>query len=378
MSAAPRDVDTTPSAHAPRLDSLTGLRWWAAFAVFAHHMGNVAPLPIRDFLTFGNYGVAFFFILSGFVLTWSARPGLPVTTFWWRRLARIWPAHLVALLLAIPVFYSLAPDPANWWVRPFDPGVLALSLVVVQGWWRDPAILFSGNPAAWTLTCEAFFYALHPALLRGVRNVGHRGALVATAAVVAVAVLLRVVILASPDSAVAGAPWPILRLTEFAIGIGVARAMRLGWRPRLRPGAGYLLLAALLGTAHAFPGSPMVAFTNEAVIVLFALLIGAVATRDVSGRPALLRCRPLVVLGEWSYAFYLVHATAIYAVLALAGPRPASWDNLLWYPPLLGLGVGLAAALHVLVERPAERWLRNRWDLRRRPMAAAVGPLTPG
>lgn len=59
----------------------------------------------------GHYGVAFFFVLSGFVLTWSAKPTTTMPTFWWRRFARIYPASFVALLLAIPVFYSFDPDP---------------------------------------------------------------------------------------------------------------------------------------------------------------------------------------------------------------------------------------------------------------------------
>ena len=90
-----------PAARRPRLDSLTGLRWWAAFAVFLHHMSNLAPMPIEGVLRYGAYGVTFFFVLSGFVLTWSARPGTPASTFWWRRFARIYPSHIVALVLAL-------------------------------------------------------------------------------------------------------------------------------------------------------------------------------------------------------------------------------------------------------------------------------------
>lgn len=91
------------NARPPRLDSLTGLRWWAAFGVFLHHMTNLAPLPVHAALALGNYGVMFFFVLSGFVLTWSAQ-AVSTSTFYWRRFARIYPAHLVALALAVPVF----------------------------------------------------------------------------------------------------------------------------------------------------------------------------------------------------------------------------------------------------------------------------------
>ncbi len=361
-----------PSARMPRLDSLTGLRWWAAFAVFAHHMTNLAPLPIHHALAYGNYGVTFFFVLSGFVLTWSARPETPKSTFWWRRFARIYPSHFVALLLAIPVFYSFNPDPADWWVKPFDLGILLLSVVLLQGWSRDPTILFSGNPAAWTLTCEAFFYALHPALYRLFVGLRVRGALILTGAVFAAALAYRIAVILLPDSWLGDLPLPISRLSEFVIGIGIAHAMRMGWRVHIKPlycylVGGALLAAIVLAPRIATPGSAasfFLATSNEWIILLFAVTIAAVAWRDVSKRFSLLRSRPLVLLGEWSYAFYLVHATIIYGVLSITGAQPVGWSNLIWYGALLIVSIAAAAALHYLVERPLERRLRSWWDTR--------------
>lgn len=43
----------------PRLDSLTGLRWWAAFGVFAYHMANLAPLRHQNFFNVGYTGFIF-------------------------------------------------------------------------------------------------------------------------------------------------------------------------------------------------------------------------------------------------------------------------------------------------------------------------------
>ena len=368
------DPSTTAAAspRMPRLDSLTGLRWWAAFAVFAHHMTNLAPLPIHHVLTYGNYGVTFFFVLSGFVLTWSARPETPKSTFWWRRFARIYPSHFVALLLAIPVFYSFNPDPADWWVKPFDLGILLLSVVLLQGWSRDPTILFSGNPAAWTLTCEAFFYALHPALYRVFVGLRVRGALILTGAVFAAALAYRIAVMLLPESWLGDLPLPISRLSEFVIGIGIAQAMRMGWRVHVKPLYCYiagaaLLVAIVLAPRIATPGSAASFFlstSNEWIILLFAITIAAVAWRDVSKRFSLLRSRPLVLLGEWSYAFYLVHATIIYGVLSITGAQPVGWSNLIWYGPLLIVSIAAAAALHYLVERPLERRLRSWWDKR--------------
>lgn len=98
---------------AVRLDAITALRWWAALAVFLFHVRNIVPLPgaVAEFARFGYLGVAFFFVLSGFVLTWSWRPTVDKRTFYWRRFARVYPLNVVTLLLAIPVFYSFNPNP---------------------------------------------------------------------------------------------------------------------------------------------------------------------------------------------------------------------------------------------------------------------------
>ncbi|MBG6239550.1 peptidoglycan/LPS O-acetylase OafA/YrhL [Mycetocola sp. CAN_C7] len=352
-------------------------------------MTNIAPLPGSYALSFGSYGVTFFFVLSGFVLTWSARPGTAVSTFYWRRFARIYPSHFIALLLAIPVFYSFSPAAEDWWVKPVNVGILALSFVLLQGWSRDPVILFSGNPAAWTLTCEAFFYALHPVINRIFGKLRVRGSLLLVGAVIAAAFLYRFGVVLFPGSWLADAPLPVVRLSEFVIGIGIAQAMLSGWKVRIAPvwcylGAGALI--AWLVISLRWSGTPIVDFfrltANEWIIVACAITIAAVAWSDLTGKRSIMRWRPFVLLGEWSYAFYLVHATVIYALLAVVGVQPKGWSNLLWYVGLLIVTVAAAAALHYLVERPCERFLRSWWDRRlerRTQLAASVSDVTtPG
>src|SRR4051812_30091043 len=91
-------MPTTSVAAPGRLDSLTGIRALAAFAVFTHHTHS-AMLPSAGFghlSTQGSSGVAFFFVLSGFVLTWSSRPDDSTASFYRRRIARILPLYLLA------------------------------------------------------------------------------------------------------------------------------------------------------------------------------------------------------------------------------------------------------------------------------------------
>ncbi|GAA2234993.1 acyltransferase [Rarobacter faecitabidus] len=347
--------------HAVRLNAITGLRWWAALGVFAYHVTNVATLPgsIAAAVRPGYLGVTFFFVLSGFVLTWSMRAGTPKRTFYWRRFARIYPLHLLTLLAAIPVFYSFHPDTADWWVKPFSIPVLMLSVFVIQGWWRDPTILFSGNPAAWTLTAEAFFYATHPFLASGLRRTRLRGALIAAAGTIAFAAICRIVIIGNPGSWFAGLPWPILRLNEFVLGMTLAWAMRQGWRFRVHP------LAIIAVAAFYFIGivkipamASIAAWTPEVATVLSAALIVGVASREIAGKSKWLGARPLVALGEWSFAFYLIHATFIYLARSLFGVQPAGLHSAAMVAGLLAASIVVSWLLHSFFERPVESRLR--------------------
>jgi peptidoglycan/LPS O-acetylase OafA/YrhL len=364
-----------------RLDAITGLRWWAAFAVFAHHIQNLVPLPapLAAVAGFGHLGVTFFFVLSGFVLTWSWRESVDKRTFWWRRFSRIYPLTFVTLLVAIPVFYSFSPDPAQPWVKPVDVGILVLCVFLLQGWWRDPTILFAGNPAAWTLTVEAFFYAMHPFVTLGLKRLGRRGALIAAAGVVAFALATRILIIVEPHSWVAALPWPILRFNEFVLGMCLAWAFRRGWLPRIPVWiplvflGGWIAMLILTERAPAAIGyySFVAPYTNEAVTIGCALLIVATASAELRGRTRILSASVFVRLGEWSYAFYLIHATLIYAVLNVIGRQPGGWHAVFWCTVLLAASIAAAWALHVYVERPVEKRLRH-WQIARRERSATA------
>jgi peptidoglycan/LPS O-acetylase OafA/YrhL len=357
---------STTRKRLPRVESLTGLRWWAAFFVFTHHMTNLAPLPIYKFLKFGTSGVTFFFVLSGFVLTWSAQPGTKVRTFYRRRFARIWPAHAVALLAAVFVFYRIHPDPAMSWIKPFDISILLLSVVLLHGWSNDPTILYSGNPASWTLSVEAFFYAYFPFLQRATVRLKTVGGLVMCVVVVALGGAYRLALYKWPDT-VPVLPQPVLHSVAFIFGIGLAIALRSGWRPRFPFWLAFGIFAVGIYTLYysgehrTVPFATTMALTQKEILtVLYGLMILAVASRDMRGGRSLLRSRPLVALGQWSYSFYLVHATILYAIREFHGlAGPVGWSNLTWYAGVLVLSIFASWLLYKFVEHPLERRLRG-------------------
>ncbi len=354
-----------------RLDSLTGLRWWAAFAVFFYHYINVGTLPGIEFGRLGYTGVDFFFILSGFVLTWSARPSVTKRQFWIRRIARIWPAHLIALLIAIPVFYAVFTLGDNWWEKDLSITAIVASVFLVQGFSYDPTIHFGGNPAAWTLSCEAFFYLLHPlintrlsAWIQGKKWAITTGILL-TAGVGMLTLLTPVAL-----------PLPFSQLWLFFLGMVLAYAIREGLRIPLPMWTVYVsMIAVVIGFWRIVEIGDVpylsVFFGRWLGLILpliYTLFIGIAATADIQKRRSIMRHPILVKGGVYSYAFYLVHATVLYAFADLH----SYVSGFGWFFILFLMALLTAMALHYLVEKPCEKKMRAWGDKRFGKLPASV------
>jgi peptidoglycan/LPS O-acetylase OafA/YrhL len=362
----------------PRLDSLTGLRFFAAYLVLEHHFTNFAALPkLTRYTDLGVSGVTFFFVLSGFVLTWSFVPGDTAPRFYWRRFARIWPMHFVATLLALPVFYTWRDIPMDW------TGII-LSIFLLHAWVPTASTYFAGNPASWSLSCEMFFYALHPLFVRRTLALG---ALLLAAA--AAATMLAMYLVA--DWTVAWLPgriggWllyvaPVYRVGEFVLGVLLAAALRRG----IRLPIGLIPAVILLGGWFLFfyNGGPhlpawwqvFVSEVNYALLpALYGLVIAGAAQLDLADSPSPLRSRVMITLGQWSYALYLTHATIIYALIHWLDPRSFSYLNYGWLVVVSALCIGASGLFYQFIEHPLENWLRG---LIRRPVAPAQAAPAP-
>src|SRR5882724_5212610 len=105
-----------PSCRAPvaprsHLKALTTLRFFAALHVVLFHMWvtgefAVGPWWYRNFASIGYVGVNCFFVLSGFILVYTyTDPLLDAPRFWQARLARIYPAYALSLVISAPFFF---------------------------------------------------------------------------------------------------------------------------------------------------------------------------------------------------------------------------------------------------------------------------------
>ncbi|WP_369243775.1 acyltransferase family protein [Streptomyces sp. R41] len=342
-----------PLASVPSLPSLTGLRWVAALLVFGLHVHNFRYFGGAGgrFLTWGfeagAAGVSFFFMLSGFVLAWSARPNDRALAFWRRRIARILPVHLVIAAVALLMAYTLAHQ-----AKPTLRQGLA-NVLLVHSWWRPWWQTL--DPVSWSLACEAFFYAAFPLLALLLRRLGAR----ASAALAAVSVL-TVLALAWADAH----HWlrqplyslPAARLPEFVLGAAAARLVLIGrWRgPSLEASLALAIIGYFL-VPQVTAGYPATTCT----VIGFTLLIPAAAVADLHGLPSLWRHRRLVRLGELSFAFYMVHLLVLRAGTNVLGTSPCFGvtAGLAATAVAFTVSLGLSWVLYEAVERPARRLL---------------------
>ncbi|MFJ3900501.1 acyltransferase family protein [Streptomyces sp. NPDC090025] len=345
------------------MDSLTGLRWFAAFGVFLFHTyGYAKEAPaLTLFMTTGYEGVVFFFVLSGFVMAWVARPEDTPARYYWRRLARIWPLLAVTTL----VFAVLE----KYWLRlPVSTADVVWTVTLAQAWSTDH--FYSLNIVTWTLSVEAFFYLLFPLLLRLLTRCS-AGALLAVAAVTPLLTAATQLTAAhsglAPETARLITSSPLALTPMFVLGICAALLVRHGHRPPFGFGGALALTAASLFLGwlwlrhpDAIPAlTPKPGVLDALVMPSFALLITTAALRDLAGRRSLLTTRPLVKLGEWSFAFYICHLVMLRVLRHLGfGPSPGLRADALSVALALLTTLALAALLHEFLEKPAERRLR--------------------
>ena len=337
--------------------SITGLRFVAAFAVVLLHSqaGILAVFPawapLVSLLHAGNVAVDLFFVLSGFVLT----VGYGATFvridsrawlyFLWRRLARIYPLHLMITLgIALGLLVTaLRGDPLAQPERYTLPSLVA-NLLLVHAWGTDR--LLTWNEVSWSISAEWFAYLCFPLVALVTARIRRPGALVLIGfAAITAEIVAMVVWLDTPLVRVSGA---------FILGVCLARAYSAGWGrdwPWARIALAASVACVLLLAALPPDGS------QSLVTPLFGVVILAVAHQR--GAIARFLSRPRVVfLGDASYALYLIHGVVGPWLVWPQAIADAPW---ILRAALLAIDlttiVAIAALVHAWIDRPVGRYL---------------------
>jgi peptidoglycan/LPS O-acetylase OafA/YrhL len=381
-------VSVPATARRPQLPALTGLRIFAALAVVAYHFASPfiakGPAVLANPVHHGLEGVTLFFVLSGFILAYIylERGSIDKRSFWVARFARIYPAFVVAYLVAAPFYlvYRLAAFSPR--VAVFGFGFASLiHLGLLQAWTtRTDALI---NPPAWSLSAEAFFYATFPFIALPIARL--RGKRLMALGVVCLAITLTapVFLLLTQAHPYWGGDGPgklpIYRLGDFVFGVVLGlmflRRQTGGVVERFAVPVGGLLTIGLL----LLPVSRFQGLLEPVFVAAFGVLILGLATQR-GALASVLSWSPLVLLGEASYAVYLLQmplANAFQAVLRQRWNVTARYDPSFYHS---GRTMAVFVLLLILcslasmrfIEMPSRKWIRARLGAPRPPSARII------
>ncbi|AQR75783.1 acyltransferase [Sphingomonas sp. LM7] len=353
------------------LRALTAVRGIAAWLVVLFHIRlslPALPAPAAAVIDKGYLAVDFFFLLSGFViwLSWGERlriGGLGAAPeFLKRRIARIWPLHLVVLGFGLALALVLLATGRE--APHFPLGELPLHALLIQNWGFTGALAW--NDPAWSISCELAAYLLFPLLVLAID--WRRAPTPAILAAITALLTLLHMIFTLQGVAAQGDHIPRLGMVrcilEFASGTAVC-ALWLRWRERWRAPALFSSAAGIAAIGIWIVGLLPETLTVPAAFA--ALLLALALTSGKAGNP--LEGRALHYLGEVSYATYLGHFLLWFAfkLAFVSDARAVAWPLIALYCVLV---LASSVALYHGVERPAQRWV-NGLSLRRpRPFRA--------
>jgi peptidoglycan/LPS O-acetylase OafA/YrhL len=357
-----------------RLTSLTAGRGFAALLVAVHHSCLVWGGILTPIGNVGWLGVAYFYILSGFVLAWSWSPDKSTSEFYVHRIARIYPMHIITLALSLTAFL-LTGSRFGGYVGNL-PGTIA-QLFLAHDWLPGhPNVRQAWNGVSWSLSAEFAFYLCAPALLKW-------SAKATSATLLNVGATLYVL---TTCIGVGSEAWhaesvydfmqyhPLARLPEFIYGIVAARLLQRGAKIDASP----------LGRLAAF--APIVIYVavndhrNAVVMVslcvpVFLLFILSGASNDIRGKRSMFTHGLPQLIGEASFSLYMTHTLLLgvmaHAVRVLHLQAPAT----ILISLFLAASVAVSIVCYQFVELPLRRLIvsRMRFASVRAPIGQSTG-----
>ncbi|WP_197282308.1 acyltransferase family protein [Pseudomonas lini] len=355
----------TASNKSGAIPALTGLRFIAALMVFfSHYPIHGSEGWLKTFQLSGYSGVTFFFILSGFMLTYNyldSFENTPVATtpnYLLSRVARVYPLYALCVLYA--------------WATTDTPDLLLKHLFLVQAWYGDVDVAMGLNGPAWSISVEALLYLSLPLLIPvlGITGITSKKSrlvvffFLTLAAIFSLALFFWLSGLGELSAYDHGSAhrWlyrtPVTRLLDFCLGISAAIFYLRFAKSNTFPNHAWNIILACAGIAVIFlmgwSTNYLSSFGWDASYAIpFTLIILGVAMTQGSILSRVLSTKTALLLGEASYAFYLIHTLA-------RGLLPDSADfgttqTLISHLYFLTLVIMISIAAHLLIEKPARR-----------------------
>lgn len=342
------------------LPELEGVRALAALAVVVTHVSfqTATGWAWAERL---DYGVAVFFVLSGFLL-WRRRHAHTAGQYVLSRVARLAPLYVVCVVVVL----ALLPDASPLTLPQVITNLTGTQLYIADG-------LVPGLTQLWSLCVEFAFYAVLPLLawLLDKLSARPRVALIAGAGVLSLFWGFLPFVAGYESGDVNTQIWPPAYFSWFAVGMLAAEAEAAQVRLRagriVRPAcwavaAGCVWLASRewfgpQGLVHPEPGE--FARRIAAGAVCGACIVVPVA---LAPRESWLSSEVMRALGRWSYGVFMWHV----AVLAIAFPllgvsafSGSAGDFAVVLVFTVVVSCVLSAATYALVEVPGRDLIRS-------------------
>lgn len=318
------------------------------------HTAHFTPLPDFGLPYFwGYFGVALFFLISGFVIPLSVS-ALSRSGFMVARIFRIWPTYLIGLAIAI-VCIDLNADLCGS-VFPYAPRDILINALIAPRW---PTSTPSIDGIVWTLEIEIFFYFICMILAGLIREFDRR-------------IFVFAVLVVPLALSVTHGAGPLLRMGALAFGVASWIATVAVYMTFMLCGVAFYYFhrghlsrrglivtqAFLLMTFAAGMRIGVLSIQGWTAIACYLIAFGvfavAYAARDLISSLPRGGARPIFLLADISYPLYAVHAVFGYTLVvhAIEVGIPG------WAAVCLAGAVVIACAalIHFLVETPSQRF----------------------
>jgi peptidoglycan/LPS O-acetylase OafA/YrhL len=310
------------------------------------------------FARLGFLGVDLFFVLSGFIISYTYWQRFSVCSyntyrsFLWARLARLYPVHLFTLIASALLLVGVrvsgfvgAKDFSTWTLGNF----LANAMLVHA--WR-PHYIESWNNASWSVSCEWFAYLVFPLLVFiGLKKLSVQ------------AVVMCVVLFQSIPIVFAQAGYlpPCILLVkvlcEFTAGCLMYHLYtRRCEYARAGKKLNYGVVAALASVLVLVWEYRRLAPDWLALVFPFVILAVAESS-GFFGR--LLGSKIAVYWGRVSYSLYMTHNVTLWLLKAFLPVHSGGAGILLFFVYIASISVVAVLTYH-FVEEPARKWMRAR------------------
>lgn len=279
-----------------RLDNVTILRFVAALYVFLYHANARIhldfPWPLNWIISNGAVGMSLFFVLSGFILTYTYGSSVG-SGYFKKRLNRIFPAYLFCGLITLPFLFMQSGV-------SFDGVIKSLTSIFLYATatqsWITPSFFYWNFGGTWSVSTEMFFYACFPVILKCINKENIHYVSIISLAFCGLIIPLSLVYKPEIQIPIYYAT-PIYRLPEFIIGVVAAKYMQHGLQVKW-----YSVLLAV--SVVLFSCSyPMQGYMGHNLVIVPAIAVILVGISQMNTHSVL---KPFVWMGEISYSFYLM------------------------------------------------------------------------